>query len=257
MKKEGKILALMFLSVLLISMFASVVSAATPLEQLTAFINSLRGGTAGTGFAQILLFILMLLLVYSVINFVPIIKNQNYWIKFGISAIVGWLSIMYLVPAEIYSILLSYQTLGIVLTTFLPFVIMLTFTIEWNQETPEYTWISSILWIAFVVVLSLKYGIGVYRWFTTGQEGIGAFGAAAYLITFVASLIFAWKGNIISLWIFKKRMSGEIQKIKQMAEVEKTAEIRRLKGLQIAMQGVDPDMAKYLKQQIENLQASE
>lgn len=231
MKKGVNVLGLVILGLFMFSVLASVVSAATPLQQLTSFINSLSVHFVGIGFAKVLLFLLVLLLVYSVATFVPVIKDQKDWVKFGISAIVAWLSIMYLVSEEVYSILLSYQTLGIVLTTFLPFAIMLVFTIRWNIETPEYFWVSSALWIAFAVVLTMKYVMGVFDWWTGQPSSIGLFGILAYLFTFVACLVLAWRGQALSMWFMTKELMGSVAKFKGMEQIEIASEINRLRDL--------------------------
>lgn len=231
MKKGVKVLGLVILGLFMFSVLASVVSAATPLEQLTSFINSLSAQFVGMGFAKVLLFLLVLLLVYSVATFIPVIKNQRDWVKFGISAIVAWLSIMYLVSEEVYSILLSYQTLGIVLTTFLPFAIMLVFTIQWNIESPEYFWVSSILWIAFAVVLTMKYVMGLIYWITGQPSSIGLFGISSYLLTLIACLVFAWKGQALSMWFLTKTLTGSVAKFKGMEQIEIASEINRLRDL--------------------------
>ncbi len=252
MKKTGKILALSILSLIIISLFIVVVSAATPLEQLTEFFKSINlSGGGGLFSAKILLFLLVTLIVYAISAAIPFLSDtKNVWVRFGISAIIGFLSIMYLAPEEVYSILLSYETMGIVLTTFIPFVIFLVFTIQWNEKKLEYSWMISILWIAFAVVLTMKYIAGVFTWlFGTpvfGGKDIGMFGILAYGLTFIACLIMAWQGSTISMFVYRKKLAGMVQKGGIKSKRQATAEISLLEHYKT----VSPELAESFDETI-------
>ena len=214
MKKGTKILALVFLSLFLISFLAGIVSAQTVFDDLKNGISSFLQSNnlkAGTGFAQILMFCLITLIIYAIAEFLPFI-GDNGLVAFLISAIIGFLSVFYLKNEEIYTILLSYSTLGIVLTSIIPFIVIAVMSKRLFDQ--GYSWMSRIIWIAFGVVLLVK-------WLPSSTAQIGQFGEWAYLLTFIGILIMVLFQNWIYFKIFKAVKGGDIDQAKRLL-IQKT-----------------------------------
>lgn len=250
MKKEMKILGIVLISVILMSLVVGVVAAATPYEDFKAWLSKSGDSLIPQ---KILLFILVALLVYSIANFIPIIENQNFYVKTTISIVVAILATFWLLPAEVYTILQSYSTLGIVLTTFFPLVVLLTFTIELYKGKPEYAIIAKAMWVAFFVILTMKFLSPAYAWLTTGsapKESGGMFGAVAYTITAVICLIMIFWGGRLSRIILHQRIKGIIEAKKITSDAERAAVIAKYEQLKLAL----PEEAKTFDSEIEKLQ---
>ena len=223
MKKSSALL----ITGLVLGLFLLSMVSAAPIDTLK---NIFSGAGDGLGFQKVLLFLLVTLLVYSIVNFIPLLGKQEPWLKGVISIIIGLLGTMWLGATEIYSILNSYETLGIVLTTFIPLIIFMTFTIELVKEEPKFAFISKIMCVAFFVIMTIKYISPVWAWFTTGTAGDGGiFGAVAYLITSGIALFMIFGQEWVIRTMFKQGVKAgmEKQKLDQLSRLEgKAAEIR-------------------------------
>lgn len=242
MKKEMKVLSIVLISVMFLSLVVGIASAATPYDDFKAWIISAGESTI---FAQVLLFILVALIIYSISTFVPIIGEQSFAVKTAISIVVAILSTFWLVPGEVYSILQSYNTLGIVLTTFLPIILLLTFTIRLNQQNPRYAIIGKFIWIAFIIILTMKFLGPLWIWFTTGTipvESGGYFGAVAYGLTLVAGLIMIFWGEKLAFAILKSSARGGMRKFKGLSVAALEAEANTLEKEKT---NLDPKSIEY------------
>jgi hypothetical protein len=250
MKKGTKILALTLFSLVLISFFIGVVSAETVFDKMKSSLTNIFSGASGISndvFAQGLLIVLLVLLIYSIEDFMPFFPTgtRGEWIKWVAAAIISILGLAFLPVTDIKGILISYQALGVVLTSFLPFFIMLTFSIKWDTKYPQYTFMSSILWIAFFVYL-------IFRWFLLPSDAALTW---AYPIIALCSLIFlAIKGWIAKL-ILRSLLKGDMSKYRTLNQEEITAKAMDLydKADKFAAVG-DLTRAQDLRQEAHDLE---
>lgn len=258
-KRTAKILVVFLVGLFLISLGISLVSAQTPYQDLKTWISEKTGGFGEDSLIleKILFFALVGLIVYSVANFIPLIKDQKPWLKVSLSVIVAILSTFWLAPQEVYSILNSYETLGIILTTFLPLIVLIAFTLEMSKEDIKYQWLAKFMWVGFLVILTWKFISPLWTWFTTGtipKESGGVFGGIAYILTIIIAFVMIFWGDKIAQRMFKSGVKAGLKraKTKQMARLEADAQSLRDK-----MSSMDPgsESFKVLEARLEEIQS--
>ena len=126
-----KSLTLGTFSIFLTTLAMSIVSAITPeefFESTKTFLGSafmtIFGLEAGTGVIELavikaLFALLLFLIIYSVSDALPFLENKRK-MAILISAIITYLSVMYITPNDFYTILVSYTTMAIVITSAIP-----------------------------------------------------------------------------------------------------------------------------------------
>ncbi len=137
MKKEmARRLSFVLLSMMIAFSLLTLVSAMTADEFFAktgsgigyAF-NQVFGTTFGTSAVEMaivkfLFFLLIFLIIYAVSDLIPLLETHPY-VGVLISAIVAWLSVMYITPTDFYTILISYTTLGITIGAIIPLAVLL------------------------------------------------------------------------------------------------------------------------------------
>jgi hypothetical protein len=141
-------------------------SGARPGEGIISdFFGNWETGNLDTNIAKYLFFFMLLMLIFSVLKFAKFPPNG--FLQFLIALPVAFLSSAYLVPAEVLTILQSYEALGIVLSFILPFVILLFFSamLVSNEKIKHMSMpkiiLEVFLWIFFTVVLGYKIISGI------------------------------------------------------------------------------------------------
>lgn len=135
----------------------------------TTFIKDMfsKTGDLDMKIAKYLFFFMLLILIFSVLNFAKFPEKGI--LQFLIALPVAFLASAYLVPAEILTILQSYETLGIVLSFILPFVILIFFSamLVSNEKVKQMSMpkimLEVILWFFFMVVLGYKIISGLAK----------------------------------------------------------------------------------------------
>ena len=136
MKKNTKKALVFGLFSLFIFVFAiNFVSAANPIGDWFA---SWDDGNLSPNIAKYLLWALVFMLVYGVSDKFPGLKGREV-IKFPFAIIVGFLSMAYITPEEVYSIMTGYNALGFVLSTVIPFLILAFFTFDLAGKKEHHT----------------------------------------------------------------------------------------------------------------------
>ncbi len=213
MKKEEikmkRILALTFITLFMFSMTIEIASAAW-------YDNLWSGWKTGKfeeGAAKILLAIIIALTVFSISTNIPGLENifskDKEWLGFIFSAIVGFLSMAYITPDEVYAIMISYSGLGFVLGGGLPFIILLFFTITLATEGGGGAKgmlfrriLAYLLWGGFAIFLIYRV---VTHWNSPEAETI--YGALTWILLIIVIVFFLGLGYLFT-------------KIKKMASKE-------------------------------------
>ena len=170
MKKVGKFVALSILALLIISFLANSIIApetAAPTTQPSETIQTPQAATQtignkisewwssssdfsflkdngqlttlGSALGKILLMILLGLMVYSILG--AMVELFHPKVRGLVAFIVAILGFLFIPSANIQLIVANYEALGITLTTILPLIIVLMFTIKMSSVNPEYSWI--------------------------------------------------------------------------------------------------------------------
>lgn len=228
MKKGYKILALFLLGLFAISIIAGVVSAATIGDQVKGFFTSASGGISDVAkgeISRILLMALIFMIVYSIFSFIPLVPQKS-WAHYGLSAIVAILSFIFVSPTDIAYILSTYEGLGIALTTVIPLIIIIVFTLELDKSDFRYSWlINKIVIFVFTVYVAVRY-ISI----TWGVDLALRESSLVYLYpaTILFLIIWYFMHKRVSYWMFKEEIKSgrEIAEGEHLSEV--TAELERI-----------------------------
>lgn len=156
-----KILAFSVLA-LFVFVFAMQFVAAT---NETAVLNPIRdwfakwegGKDFSANIAKYLFWALVSMMVYSIAGSIPGIGTMKTGLKAAFSIIVGFLSMAYITPDEVYAMMNGYGALGFVLGGALPFIILAFFTMSLATGTSKKEAgarfstriLAMIMWIAF------------------------------------------------------------------------------------------------------------
>ncbi len=278
---QKRVVGLFILSLVVLSFFAVVVSAQTlPPAPGTSTIESLLGRIVDalekiikkdlpapkdpadtTFFPKILMFLLVSGILYAISGFLPFMGNNaggrgREFLKVGISVIIGLLSIWFLSSEQIATILLSYKALGVVLTSVIPFIVVVTLTKQLHEN--GHGWLNRFIWIGMFVVIG-------YLW--AAATDIGNFGRWTYgLVTFISFVMIFFERKWYRL-AFRKKLQSQAdsavetvvsdQQNENLAELDKvlenynrlysTANSGQLKSLQNALVRVAAKNDKKVK----------
>jgi len=160
MKKDiKKILAVTVLGLFVFVLALQFVSAANPIRDM--FANWQSGENFSANIAKYLLWALVAMLIYGVSDKFPGLDGKEY-IKVPFSLIIGFLSMAYLTPKDVISLMTSYSALGFTLGAIIPFLILTFFTFDLASkegnasEKVMYSMIATVMWAAFSVFLVYK-----------------------------------------------------------------------------------------------------
>ncbi|MFZ5955742.1 MAG: hypothetical protein ACOYT4_04925 [Nanoarchaeota archaeon] len=200
---------------------------------------------ANVFFAKLLLMILIFIILYAILGQVPFF-NQNSVVMFIISLIVSVLSMRMLEWGWVEAILIPYSTLGIVLTSFFPLIILFYFV---ERIVPEGA-LRKIAWIFSGVVF---FALFLSRYKQLEQASIGGFNPAyIYLFTAILCLIFLLMDRTIQRAFYKSKMKNikDYWKDKEIAEIID----QKLKLEEMAARaGANPETDEPYKRQWEAL----
>jgi len=197
----------------------------------TSFISDLftqwSAGNLDLNIAKYLFFFMLAGLIWGALSFAKFPPNAFF--QAIIALPVAFLATAYITPDEIFTILQSYTTLGIVLTFIIPFVILIFVSAMLlsnerlgHMSVPKIL-LELFLWIFFLVILVYKLISGM----VTGQIAvtgislpivimIGTFGLSLLIVVF-------HKGWRNAVW----RMGLEIRKARSEAERQEAEEAIR------------------------------
>jgi len=141
-KNTKKILAFSILAMFIVIFISGVVSAAEPTDILNPIGNWFTSWEEGENFsaniAKYLFWALVSIVIYSVSSKIPgletIFKGSK-WLGWVFSIIIGFLSMAYITPDEVFAMMGSYSALGFVIGGALPFIILIFFTINLASES--------------------------------------------------------------------------------------------------------------------------
>ncbi|MDP3881669.1 MAG: hypothetical protein Q8Q31_02205 [Nanoarchaeota archaeon] len=267
MERKVRVFALLLLGLFMLSIFGSFALAqATPpvanLSSSTVFnpvadmFTSWQEGQLSVNIAKYLFAILLALVVFSILGFVPTIGNQGTVVKGLIAAIVAFLATAYLTPSDIYTALASYGALGIVLGAAIPFVILAFFTIQMSQSGQAGgVVLSKVIWFAFILFLIWKIIFGMFfctldangavDWTSkasaAGTRCINLWEGWVYVAFIIISLIFIIaQRKLVSLW-FKEEITAEADLHKRGIKAKLLADIGDLRQQANALRAMGKD----------------
>lgn len=179
--------------------------------------------------AKYLFWALISMMVYSVVGKIPgfsdMFKGKKEWMGAVFSIIVGFLSMAYITPTEVYTMMVSYTAMGFVLGAALPFIILLFFTITLASESSKESAVERYgkriiaigIWVAFTIFIGIK---------ALGADSLTINSGGLYWIAFIVGIIIT-----ISISKIFKKVRKEMEKIRKERSEENTA-LRKLQAEQ-------------------------
>jgi len=198
------------------------------------FFTNWSQGNLDVNIAKYLFFFMLAALIWSVLSFAKFPPNAFFQAVIAIP--VAFLATAFITPAEIFTILQGYTTLGIVLTFIIPFIVMLFFSamLTSNEKIREMSipkiMLEFFLWLFFVAVLGYKMISG----FFTGQVSFGLNLTIIIMVAvfFISSLILIFNSKFRE-WVW--RIGAQIRKAQSVAERQIAEEaIRTAKAIEKA-----------------------
>lgn len=196
--------------------------------------------------SKLLLLALVVIIVYSIAGFLPFIPPNKDYLNWLIAIIVGILSFLFVSADNIRYIVMNYEALGVMLTSLLPFVVLLTFSYRIRVNNPGMANIlNPALFIGFFLYLGSKW--------LTYRPSADALPELAYVypLTLVLTVIWLVLERRIWHYFFKKQLMGDMEKFKTMNQVEIGAEMNRLENLKKYV--TDPKLVEMLDNREEEL----
>jgi len=170
------------------------------------------------GFAQFLFIALMFMLIYSLITFTPFISEG---LQFPISLVISILAFLYIDSATIEMLLTNYEAMGVVITIFIPILILLAFTfriyykahVGESERSPFYAKLFNMIFLIFFGIFFIRYSLS--------EEGI--IGTARFLCGW-GLIIF----GVAQFFLLYRIFANVIDKARSDYQKEKREEKRRI-----------------------------
>jgi len=236
MKKGTKITALLILGLVLTSILIGVVSAAlnfgeeNPIEKIASLLSK-------SGFSadfikdvlspQILFFILIFLILFAVLDQIPLFKNKP-GILTAVSIIVAILSAGYIKTDWFLPILNQYTSIGITISFLLPFVLLFYFI---KNMVPNNFLIQRIIWGTYTIIVAVNAFIN-WPEIATRNDNIAK---GLYWGVIILSLIMLISGGRIMKYLFKEKLTETIYKREKFDRLLAAGDIARAKRLLLEM----------------------
>lgn len=169
-------------------------------------------GNLDLNIAKYLLWIMLTILLFSI--FTSVGFPSNFFARWLISIPVGFLSIAYITPSEIFSIVSTYSALGITLSVILPFFIVLFFSaslmsVRKIRDLTTGRILAEVgIWILFTAFLIYKLIAGMFSGNSFGVSMI-ILGFTAFLSLMIVVLNRTFRGWIMDLALEIRRYIAE------------------------------------------------
>ena len=261
MKKAGRILALMFAGLIMLSFMAGVVSALDTVDQdiqtagdqlgefFTGVIDGIQkagepvfrallGGVTQGGdlFTKVLLFLLVVFVIVAVLEFVPFFTGKK-WLIWLSAIVIATFGIRYIPSGFVETITIPSSALALTIGLGLPFLIFF-FIIQKvdNSYVRRAGWAVFASMILFLWFYNLNNpALDHFRWI--------------YLVTIGICIISFWFDGTLQNWLGAAKRQRELERTTDIQRNRIIAEIRDLQG---ALATATGNNAKKIQGQIES-----
>ncbi len=173
-------------------LLVNLVSAADTsiLSNIGSYVHDLTNGIPDDskgGIAKILLVALVVIFVYSILEFIPLFSEKT-GLQWAVAVIVGLLSFLFVSYDNIKFILANYEALGIALTTIIPLIILIAFTLNMQMDKRYGMWKTFIN--KFFIVLYIVYVL--YAWLTISWDDSNPTPALAWVYPLSLIIALIW-----------------------------------------------------------------
>lgn len=245
--ERKRLYGLVLFCLIFTSLFVGLVSAQTPASAIFDPIKDLfanwNKGELSVNIAKYVFWGILGLLIYSILSIISFLKD-NESVKIILAVLISFLSIAYLTPSDIYTMLVAYGALGIVMGAVIPYMILLFFSIEMSKQGGVGGKIlSKFIWFAFILFLIYKLINGMY--FQT--PGISYWEGWTYLGFIIFVILYML---IFEKWLIKGIFKAEVS---DYSEGMKTQTINNIMADLEAMNKTLPHMDKSSQQYLKSV----
>lgn len=235
-KTMKKSLAVGFVFVLLISILFASISFATAdtigskvTNKLGSIGNALKGTTSLTDdtkatISKVMLMFLLAIVVYAISTFLPFFPKDKPWLQWVFAIVIAILGFMFVSVGEVKLLLTNYMALGIALTTIIPLILIVTFTLNMRKKNTELaTIVNKPLVLIFLLYLFVSW------WnFDTDKEKVSSALNWIYIITMLATLAWLMFENKIIGRIYKNVTDSMAERAKD--KIRRATEMTKLRA---------------------------
>jgi len=202
---------------------------------------------------KFLLMILVFTIIFGVSDVLIFDSSKGKtFLKILFSAIISYLSIIYLAPAEIFAALLGWGAMAITITSIIPIAVVLM--ISWrlaSNPNPAKIFIQKIFLGIFAVYLA--YRLAALIW--VQPSNVWGFALPIYITVFVITLIMLIFNKTIQRFILTSKISGYLEISDTLNKEEALAEVIMLREKADALEKVGAsDEAARLRSSATNLE---
>jgi hypothetical protein len=246
MKKAGKVLAFCILSLFMISFFVGVVSAAWNVKDtfvdtfskiFSGDFKTFKDFLVNVLSPEILFGLLIFLIIFAVVSQISLFGPT--WIKISVSVIVAILAGGFIDVRVLQPILNQYTALGILISFYLPFILIFYFL---KEIAPQNSLVGKFVWIGYAIIMGINAFINWDR--LTGAS------KPLYIIVIIAAVVMAF----IWMWIMKKLLINEIKDaIENNSKQEKfiaSRKVMKLEEVLNEMNDLPEGQREYLRKEI-------
>jgi hypothetical protein len=162
----------------------------------TLFTKAGWDNYASANIAKIFFFLMMTIVVFIILG--PVLGDKQSGLMFLLSLLISFLSIAYITPAAIFSILESYTALGLTVTTLIPFAVLCGFTYRAATASQGQVTLIMMQWIAWVLFGAYSIYRFVYDYFWA-SEGDPTINGIIIATTVLSVIIFAFNKQIMNI----------------------------------------------------------
>jgi hypothetical protein len=207
----------------------------------TPFLEGIVGDSALSDifFIKVLLLVLVFVVVRAVLARVPAFKD-NKAVILVVAIIVSILSIRYLTDVQLVKgILMSYNTLGVALTTIIPFIIWFFFV----EKSVSSSAMRRFLWLFFIAVFSII-------WFERYSH-LGGFVNYFYFGVIILGLLAVLFDRKVRAYLALSEIRGMERSVTDKVVLELLEELEKAEKMSNTEQG--KRRAKAIRQQLKDL----
>lgn len=192
MKKEYKFLAFFAIGLFAVSFFAGLVAAQNPVTNAISKISDLFGGNINSFqdfvkailVPEVLFGILIFLVIFTIIDKISLfgVSGQSNWVKTTISIIIAILAGGFVDSSIYLGIINQYSALGILISFYLPFILLYYFL---KEIAPQNSTVQGIVWWTYTVFVGISAWI---NWNAVQASDIPTLSKWLYWIMVLASI---------------------------------------------------------------------
>ncbi len=186
-----KVVGIFVLSLLLLSFLSTFVLAqgvgSKIFDPIKSMFTDWEEGSFSINIAKYLLTFLVLIFVYGVTHFLPVIKSLNKYIQFLFALVVSFLSMAFTSSSDLYAVMVSYTAMGFALSAIVPMLILVFFSVEVSKENSGSRMLSKFVWVIFIMFMIYKLIDGY------AMDQIKGGMVIAYVGVIVGAILWVWK----------------------------------------------------------------